>query len=321
MKLSESFNSIKAACDFQSLSPGACAITFKEGHAFARNLTLMAMVPFPGVKDCVVAAKEFQTAVRTFPDVETARVTARQLIISKGDSEGTITRMDPDVVVDYDAEPIPMRPIPEGFGEAIRKVAPFVSKDRTRTWTMGARIDGKSIVATNNIVLVEAAMDEDSGVSALTLSNSVVDFIVANSHLLKTWGITNKEIRFGFSNEGWVRATRLTAEMPDRVPQMLAAFDMPGKDAEVLDSWRDTITDSLAFADGLITVTSKKISGQRDGLLLECNVKTAIADPLVFGREFLDVLRNIDAINFYGKSSIPFRGKNFRGIMAARSIV
>lgn len=318
MRLSESFNRIKPACDFQSLSPGACAVTFKGGWAYTRNLSLMAKVPFPGVDDSVVAAKELQTAVRAFPDVEKARATPRTLVISKGNSNGTIPQIE--LVIDYEDAPLKMRPIPKGFGEAVKRIAPFISKDRTRPWSMGARIDGRNIVATNNIALVEAAMDEDTGVTALTLSNSLVEFLAANHEGIKEWGISNKEIRFGFEDGGWVRGARLNAEMPDRVPGMLNAFPEIDEDATLDPFWIEEVKARLAFAEGLITVTDEKITGQRDGLVIEVSIDTVIDLPLTFGNELLLVLdAAVSAIDFTKERIIPFCGKNFRGIMAPRS--
>jgi len=319
MTLYEQFLRIKPACDFQSLSPGAVALTFKDGHAFAKNLSLMAKIPFEGVADCVVAAKEFSTAVRAFPAATSARVTPKTVIISKGDTLGTIPRMD--VVVDYDDIPLKMSPVPKGFGAAIERVAPFVSKDRTRAWTMGARIDGSKIVATNNVVLVEAAMLEDSGVTKLTLSNSLVEFLASNHAGIESWGISNKEIRFAFKDGGWVRAARLNGEMPDRVPAMLEGFPELAEGSGKTLEWRNEVRQHLAFAEGLITVADDKITGQRDGLVLEVNIETPIFDqPLVFGPELLEVVKHATEIDFTSEDNIPFRGDNFRGIMAPRSI-
>lgn len=319
LTLLKSFDRIKVACDFQSLSPGAAAITFKEEYAYAKNLTLMAKMPFPGVEDCIVAAREFGIVVRAFPRATHARVLPKSLVVEEGQSRGKVPRIFLDQEIEYDDVTLTMRDVPDGFGEAVLAVAPFVSKDRTRAWTMGARIDGDKIVATNNIVLVEATMREDSGVGKVTLSNSLVDFIAANHKTIRKWGISNREIRFQFSHGGWVRGARLNGEMPDRVPAMLESFpDLPlsaKKDA----LWSSEILERLAFAEGLITVDRTKISGQRDGLVLECNIATTMPDQaLVFGQELLAVVKHATEIDFTSESHIPFRGNNFRGIMASR---
>jgi len=150
---------------------------------------------------------------------------------------------------------------PEGFLNALLKLAPFVSRDASRPWSMGVCLNKEYFYATNNVTLARVPVTWNGPV--INLPNFVVEELLdINQPVLEIWA-SSSAISFKFE-KGWMRSQLYSDAWPASIPAMFntqRTFEpVPPGLLEAVEQLvpfcPDTKFPSIYFTDGGITTAN-----------------------------------------------------------------
>lgn len=150
---------------------------------------------------------------------------------------------------------------PAGFLEALRKLAPFISRDASRPWSMGVCLNKTHFYATNNVTLARVPVTWNGPV--INLPSFVVEELLdINQPILEIWA-SPSAISFKFEG-AWMRSQLYADAWPTSIPSMFNAersfIPVPEGLLEAVEQLIPFCPDvkfpSIHFTDGGITTAN-----------------------------------------------------------------
>lgn len=202
--------------------------------------------------------------------------------------------------------------------DAIVAVAPYISKDASRKWSLGVRLEGQSAFATNNIILIERwhgyTLPQE-----VTLPAPFVREVVRLGVPPDSMAVTQNAVTF-FYGDGWLRTQLVEDKWPSeqiaKIMESATSGDanpvpLPDNFEWALDklAYFTDERDRLYFRNGVIATHATDLEGAR----VACHV----AEDGLFNASQLRALAGIaTAVDFAAyPAPCPFIGHLARGVI------
>lgn len=323
MKLA--FANVRPACDFQGVLSDEASVGIINGRMEAYNKFLSVSQPCD-LPDFAVPASDFDFALRKVEE-PTVNVTDANVILKGGGTTRVRRLPERKPLAKPDIATAPIADLLD-LMEAIDDVFPFTEGDPARPWSEGARFDGKTITATNSVVLCQATLSSSSGLQGVTISRPALAYIRQRRADLKAWGVSDNGILLEFEDGAWALASRMTMEMPDAAITLVQTVkDWTGL-AGIEPSYRNAFLNVAEWADGTddtVTIHADKVQAGRLSSEHDEPAVTALADadvPAVFAAKSLMAVMSVaDEIAFDRfPTPVPFKTKRgSSGLLAGRN--
>lgn len=222
----------------------------------------------------------------------------------------------------YDAKPEgDLFDVPDGFLDAMETVYPFISEDASREWSMGALVSEGTVLATNNVTLLQVWIGH--ALPTFNLPRYAVWELLRIKEAPIKVQVSPFSATFHYTGDRWFRTQLMSSEWPfDRLQGILSVDCSPKAIPPGFSEAVDTISGFLGdrsyavyfIDDGLCT----KRRVEDDGVHLKLE---GVPNGPVFNVQQLLLLSKVaETIDFslYPNPALFF-GKNLRGAMAGMS--
>lgn len=196
----------------------------------------------------------------------------------------------------------------DGFLDMVKLVAPFISDDASRPWSMSIKISQGYMYATNNIVIVRTKLNApcDDFIMSSELVTELLRIWQAPSHVTNT----SEEIFFKYPNGAWIKGQAPAEGWPDIAPLFESGFDdlkpIPG-------NLKGAVEKLASFAEnGLIRFTADGVfAGHED----DAHIEGLELDEIAFHVSPLTEVLKV--ANHYDLTTTPprFAGERIKGII------
>lgn len=321
------FEIVKSACDFAGVIQTDAMVSVSESRLEAMNSHLMVSHPVKGLPDFSVPAVDLDFALRKVSDCTVA--VSDSFVTLKSKIANTRIKRLPNRSP-FKKPEIETTAIPDVVDllTAIDDVFPFTVGDPAKPWSMGARIDARTITATNSVMLCQAELAQQAGFEGVTLSRTALAYIRLRGEALTRWGVSSRGILLEFDDGGWAMASRLAAEMPDMAVGLIERAVEPASWAtlqKVSVEYRDALLASVDHTESILTVFPDHIYGARLASEHKCALDTklgpGVEKAMFTAKDLTTVIMKADAIGFDKyPAPVPFKTKRgSRGLIAGRS--
>jgi DNA polymerase III sliding clamp (beta) subunit (PCNA family) len=164
--------------------------------------------------DITPNAEQFTKAIQTCQDTIGMHVTKNgKLSIKSGNFKALVNCIEKESFPEIlpDGEFITLN---GGFLATIKRLAPFIGDDASRSWARGILFRGQSAFATNNIILVESWLGYKFPVTVNIPKAAIVELLRINEEPERLQVSANR-ISFHFSGDRWLCSQTYSTEWPD----------------------------------------------------------------------------------------------------------
>lgn len=209
-------------------------------------------------------------------------------------------------------------PVPSGFVEALRVVAPIISDDASRLWSMGALVADGMFTVTNNIVFVQHWTGHR--LPRINLPKYVISEVIRNKRSPSSMRTDGNSVTFLYEDGAWIRSQLLVDDWPLDVVTKIMGVE---HSAEALPpDFRDAVSriepfvgksDPVYFYDGELRTSQ----AEGDGVVVACpGLKAGPCFNMAQLKALADIAHQID-FSIYPSPCI-FYGDSLRGAVAGR---
>lgn len=203
--------------------------------------------------------------------------------------------------------------------EVMKKLAPIISDDASRSWSRGILLRGESAFATNNMVLVEYWCGEPFPVT-VNIPKAAVTELLRIGEEPESLQLSDTSVTFHFSEGRWLRTQTFSPDWPDLSKILDGAHTLSPLPPRLWEALAELapFTDELGrvyFSDGVLTTS---LSG-------ETGAVAEISDFAAAGCFNIDHLRLLEGLATMADFTLfpkacPFSGSKLRGaIVGMRS--
>ena len=329
----ESYEIIKLAST-QKDHTGSSPIWAVDGQLQVKNYYLTASTPV-NITDFVVPSADLEFALREMKDANVK--------VSKGfiqlNSGGAVTKIkqlseDPPKLEKPDIELTPP-PNLEQLMDAFEAIEPFAVGDDVKVWSRFVKITENSLVATDNVVLAIADVEEGTGIERASFPHDVIKYLISRRKDVKAWGSDGATLVIEFNDGSWIQTGCVRPEMPDIAVKVISEFDYDWQNiAEITKDYRDELSAAAKFSDRYVSIYPDKIVATRGSIEHKRDVTSELGNvkgPVDFADKYVRLIiqyaTHID-LSFESdqfkdgddddKFPIPFKVANGRGIILPR---
>ena len=164
--------------------------------------------------DITPNAEQFTKAIRTCEDTIGMHVTPKgKLSIKSGQFKSLVDCIEKESFPEILPEGKFIQ-LNGGFLETIKRLAPFIGDDASRSWSRGVLFRGQSAFATNNIILVESWLGYDFPVTVNIPKAAIAELLRINEEPVQLQMSENR-ITFHFTGDRWLCSQTYSTEWPD----------------------------------------------------------------------------------------------------------
>lgn len=319
-----SIKKVKPALASQNIVQEFTHFLVKDSFVYAQDGRITAAAPLSeDLGYFLVPAQELERTLLTFESAGakkiTIKATDKNLMLSTEKHKSRIKIADPALFKIRSETAGHKHTVTQAFKSALRIVHPFLSKNATQLWAMGAYIQGDKIYATNNVCLISADI-EPFGFSGM-LPLWAIDFILMrNENLVSLQGDENS-LRVEWEDGSWMRSQLIQGEFPEQGITMLNT--LTDANNVLTDEWKRAFRECASFCEEEIVLYADKIIGKRDTVEFESLAVTPVTDEQQlsawhpkFLSSVVDIAEKFDPQNY--PRPCTFSGKGFRGIIVGR---
>jgi hypothetical protein len=318
----DTFSLVRPACDLGGVLPEDSAVVVVNGRMEARNAQLTVSVPCD-LPDMAVPAVDLDFALRKMVDCDVS--VGKSFVVLKGKGQNTRVKR---LAVERQLEKPPVSTAAledaEDLVSALDEVFPFTTGDPAKPWSVGARIDDRTVTATNSMMLLRAELSSSSGLSGVTLSRKAIEYIRLRRASLKAWGVDEKRVLLEFDDGSWASASRLNPEMPDAAVSMVDGINDWDGLMKVTGEYRAGYLSSMEYADGIVSIFPDHVFASRLSTehkhLLTTNLGDQEAPAMFTAKDLAVVIGVADEIGFDRyPNPVPFKTlRGSSGLIAGR---
>lgn len=319
----EEFSLVRPACDFAGVLQDDAAVSVINGRMEARSAHLSVSQPVD-LPDFAVPAVDLDFALRKVPECEVSVGKSFVVLKAKGSST-RVKRLGTSRALTKPAiKTVPIPDIDDLVG-ALDDVWPFTVGDNAKPWSVGARIDDRTVTATNSMMLLRAELASSSGFDGVTLSRKAIEYIRLRRGALKAWGVDERSVLLEFDDGSWAHASRLNPEMPDNAVTLVDSINDWTGLMTVTEEYRSGYLSTMEYADGIVKIFPDHVFASRLSTEHKHMLKTDLGDqegPAMFTAKDLATVINVaDQIAFDRyPNPVPFKTKRGSlGLIAGRT--
>lgn len=205
---------VQGAIAKKTLIPTLNHFRIQDGTVRSFNGSLALCSPIQLDINCVPKALPFIKAIQGCDDTVSLSLTATgRLKIVSGNFKAFIDCVDeetPHVTPEGDVFPIEG----EELLAALKIMLPFISTDASRPWSTGAMLNGQSVYATNNIMLVQYWVGSNFPVICNLPAVAIKEMVRINEPPVSAQA-TDKSISFHYPDGRWIRTATISTDWPD----------------------------------------------------------------------------------------------------------
>ncbi len=252
-------------CERNAIVGALQNVLFENGriHAFSGSFWYQAPSPLEDKSDTFsVNATKLSSALRACSDKAMLSTTKDFLVVKNGPFTVRVKKIIPEGSPGPLAERLALPPEAKntpatGLLEAMRRVAPFISTDASRPWSVALLIDSGYAWATNNLAIARSPVALKW--KATSIPAPVADFLTElpsldHYHIDKqriTISSGKSLIRFPCSATGWPDMQKFFEKFPKKIPA-------------VPKEMKEAAAQVERFADRYIDLSAKALSSKTD---------------------------------------------------------
>lgn len=203
-------------------------------------------------------------------------------------------------------------PLVGGFIKDLGVVAPFMAEDASKPWARGVLLKGQSVIATNNIVIVERWMEQPFPI-VVNLPASAVKELVRIGEEPTHISMTADSMAFFYEDGRWLRTNLIEPQWPD-IQQVLdrdsSPIPFPPGFFEAIEDVKPFVDEvgRIILSDGNLCTTQEDGAGALVAL-------SGLPEYAVFNVNHLLKLKQIATVIDFSLYPSPclFYGDNLRG--------
>lgn len=160
-------------------------------------------------------AEQFGKAIAACKDkVSLTVTTAGRIGIRSGTFRAFIECTDePFPVVMPTGQPLPLN---GAFMQALHRVSPFISDDASRAWSLGVLFQGKSLIATNNVIAVQAWVGQDAPFArTVAIPKEAIYEMLRINEEPTGYQLDDTGMTLHYENGRWLQTRLLSTGWPD----------------------------------------------------------------------------------------------------------
>jgi len=215
---------VQGAVGKKDFIPALTHYRIKNGIITSYNGSIALSCPIACDLDCMPKAQPFFRAIKNCKETVSLHMTeAGRLAVQSGSFRAYI-----DCIPDESVTPVePEGKFIEEFdGEriitALTECFPFVGVDASRPWSMGALIDGSSVFATNNVILVQYYTGSKFPFVCNLPRQAVAEVLRIKKIPVSVQGDATS-VTFHYDDGAWLRTNLYSTEWPNMVSMILGA--------------------------------------------------------------------------------------------------
>lgn len=254
---------VKGAVSAKGFSPELTHFKIGGGFILGFNGKIALCSPIELDIEVTPKATPFIKAIMTCKATTAMHITKTgKLSIKSGKFKAFIENLDetfPDIQPEGD------RIVMKGnFIQHLKTLAPFMADDASRPWSRGILLNGKSARVTNNIVLIEAWLDDPFPVK-INLPAAAVKELVRIKEEPIEMSVSERTVTFFYGDGRWLRSNlNSTEDWPD-ISRVLDADCSPAK---LPEGFFEAVEDIAPFVgeEGRIYLTDAGLKTDRDDI-------------------------------------------------------
>lgn len=177
----------------------------KDGRVTGFNGQISLSSPIDVGLDIQPAAVSLIAAIRACPDTITLNMTAAgRLAVRSGAFKAFIPCL-PDEPTHFVAPEGDTVELGENFLAGIKAVAPVMGVDASRPWAMGIKLAGASLVATNNVMVIEYWHGQEIPLDVVIPAAAINELLRIDEAPTRVQ-VTESSISFWFEGDRWMRS-------------------------------------------------------------------------------------------------------------------
>lgn len=303
---------VQGAVAKKDFVPALTHFRIEGGKVMGHNGRISLCAPISIDLEITPQAIQFVKAIEACKStINLSRSSNGKLYIKSGSFKAFVQCMEeeyPDIRPEGD-----LIPIEKPIVEVLRRVAPFIAQDASRPWARGVLFRGKSLYATNNIVLIEYWTGYQFPVEII-IPNAAVQEILRIKEEPESIRVCENSVTFHYKGDRWLKAQLSTGEWPDVsgiLDRKANADPLPEGTFEACETLLPFVTDDKIFlSDGRISTTTQ--AEALDGASVEVD---GIVGPACFNVKQMLALKGVMTkidLSSYPAPSL-FYGDSLRG--------
>ncbi len=257
----------------KELVPTLTHFKIEKGRIQGFNGNMALSVPIDFDVDCKPKAVPLVNAIAKCKDtIQLGMTKTGRLSVKSGKFrtyiecvEGHSAHLEPEgQVVDIDGE---------AMLEALAHLEPFIGNDAARPWTNGIFFSGRSVYATNNVIVAEYWLGEPFPVNII-VPRSAVKELLRIKDVPTRFQMSQNSLTVHYEDGKWMRTNLIDDEWPSKVTELLAVsgnpVTIPEEFFEGVDAMKPFVDkfNRIVFEPGLMR-THQKESGEGSSYELE----------------------------------------------------
>jgi hypothetical protein len=314
----EAFKKVKAAISYRNPHLSISNVQVKDGRIYASDGSMTASAPFPLDLEFTVQGEALGEVLRRGNNRKTEyefELEGSTLVVRNGQCRSQIQTCLTDFKHHSGPEGDPM-PVPEGFVEALRIVAPIMSPDRSLIYACGAFLARNAVYATNMIAIAEATHAAWESDVDITVPDWAVDHIIAREEKPCAVSYTPTTVSVSWDDGSWMVSSRYDQEMPPAVPALARAVSV-GEEYTLSEDWREAF-DVLSKGDvSEIIIAPGRMQCGGVGSIFEAEIDSLVSRVTYWNPKFLSPILKV-ATRFnpgLWPGPCPWAGEGCRGLI------
>lgn len=311
---------VQGAVAKKDFAPELTHFSIKDGIILGYNGQLSLCSPIDLDWDINPKAIPFAKAIETCKDtVVMSKTESGRLSIKSGNFKAFVDCLEEDIFPHLKPEG-EMTTLEEDFVPALANLLDFIGQDASRPWATGLLFDGKSIYATNNVVIAEQKLNY-----SFPLRVNIPFFTIKELMRVKmtpqSVQTTETSITFHFEGGRWLRSQLYSTSWPE---SMYSIINAESTQKEVPEGFFEALEDLKPFleADNRVYFKDGAVSTHvEDGVGATIEVAGIQAGPCFQHKPLSHLAGKIKTIDFsmYPKPCI-FKGDNFNGAIVGMRV-
>lgn len=250
MSLKDALSFVSRAVSRKDFDERLCHLLIKDRKAVAFDGLIATSCPIDIDMHVKPHARDLMLAIKTIEDLETEMkmtvTPAGKLSIKAGKFKVFVSCLPDKELMTFPEPEGEFVETGKGLMEAIRLAAPFMSTDASRPWAMGMLITKKSVMATNNVVVIEKWHGSNFPREVILPAPAVAEILSIRETPIGMQ-VSENSATFHYEGDRWLRTQLVEGAWPtERVQERLG---QPSNCVPVPEGLFEAIERIKKFAD------------------------------------------------------------------------
>lgn len=208
---------VQGAIASKGFEPALTHFRIQNGRIKGYNGSIALSSPIELDLDVSPQAIPFAKAIMACKETTVMHVTsANKLSIKSGKFKAFIECMPDQAYPEIEPEGVKTK-LNGKFIELLKTLQPFIAEDASRPWARGILLDGQSAFVTNNIIILQAWLEQPFPVKVNIPAGAVKELVRIKEEPTHIQ-LCERSASFLYEDGRWLRTSLCTQEWPDVVP-------------------------------------------------------------------------------------------------------